>query len=124
GMVYKEEGNKESALLNFNEALVISKEIGARLGEANALQGLGDVQMRRNAYDEAEQAYADALKIYKDVGDRLGEANACLGLGNLCEAKGDRSAALESFQKALQIGEEIGYNFACKAAKEGIERLG
>ena len=106
------------------EALKIYKDIGDRLGEANALRGLGDVRMMRAAYDEAEQAYAGSLKIYKDVGDRLGEANVWIGLGNVCEAKGDRSAALESFQKALQIGEEIGYNFACEAAKEGIERLG
>jgi len=70
-----------------NRALAIYRQIGDRLGEANALAGLGDAALAQARYGEAEGFYQQALPMYRQIGGRLGEANALAHLGDAALAR-------------------------------------
>jgi CHAT domain len=55
--------------------LLAARRLGAKLGEANVLRALGDVQQFRADWDAALESYAAALTLYRAVGAKLGEAN-------------------------------------------------
>ena len=63
------------------QALGIYRDLGDRLGQANALRDLGVVRRLTGDYPAAAQALEQALDIYRDLGDRLGQANALSYLG-------------------------------------------
>ena len=75
------------------EALDIYRDIGDRLGQANALTDLGSVRRVTGDYRGAAEALEKALDIYRDIGDRLGQANALSALGNVRQLTGDYRGA-------------------------------
>jgi Tetratricopeptide repeat len=54
----------------YQRALSTYREIGARLGEANALRSLGDVARMQDRYEEARELYQRALSTYREISDR------------------------------------------------------
>jgi len=84
----------------YAEALPIYREIGARVGEANCIQSLGDVHLRLAEYGPARERYAEALPIYREIGARLGEANCIQALGDVLMGEEQYEAAMASYQEA------------------------
>jgi transcriptional regulator with XRE-family HTH domain len=62
-------------------AIQAARDLGDRLGQANALTGLGVMRRLTDDYPAAAQDLEQALGLYRDLGDRLGQANACNELG-------------------------------------------
>ncbi|MGH8933828.1 MAG: tetratricopeptide repeat protein, partial [Egibacteraceae bacterium] len=83
-----------------SQALPIYRQIGARLGEANAIQALGDVALQQDRYDEASERYEQALPIYRQIGARLGEANAIQALGDVARMQDRYDEASERYEQA------------------------
>ena len=50
------------------QALALHRQLGDRLGEANVLQAIGDVQNFRKDMDTTLASYAEALTLYRAVG--------------------------------------------------------
>ncbi|MDQ3151707.1 MAG: tetratricopeptide repeat protein, partial [Actinomycetota bacterium] len=90
------------------QALPIHRQIGDRLGEANAIQALGDVARMQARYDEAAQRYEQALPIYRQIGARLGEANAIKALGDVALAQDRYQDAAQRYEQALPVYRQIG----------------
>jgi tetratricopeptide (TPR) repeat protein len=63
------------------QALDIYRDLGDRLGRANALLFLGAVRRVTGEYPAAAHILEQALGIYRDLGSRLGQANALRELG-------------------------------------------
>ncbi|MBW8487234.1 tetratricopeptide repeat protein, partial [Actinomadura parmotrematis] len=59
----------------YAQATDLYQQIGDRLGQANTLDGRGDIALMRNDYDRAEDLYAQATHLYQQIGNRLGQAN-------------------------------------------------
>ncbi|MGI8814730.1 MAG: tetratricopeptide repeat protein, partial [Pseudonocardia sp.] len=89
-------------------ALPIYRQIGARLGEANAIQALGDVALAQDRYVDAAERYEQALPIYRQIGARLGEANAIQALGEVARMQDRYVDAAERYEQALPIYRQIG----------------
>ncbi|HOV49104.1 MAG TPA: tetratricopeptide repeat protein, partial [Anaerolineae bacterium] len=83
-----------------NEALGLYRAVGDRLGEANTLLALGDVQAFQDGRDAALASYAQALTLFREIGDRLGEANTLEALGEVQAFRKDLDAALASYAQA------------------------
>ncbi|NWG21091.1 MAG: tetratricopeptide repeat protein, partial [Chloroflexi bacterium] len=92
----------------YQQALALFREIGAKLGEANVLQAIGDVQQFRKETDAALASYQQALALFREIGDRLGEANVRQAIGDVQQFRDERDAALASYQQALALFREIG----------------
>ena len=90
------------------EALGIYRDIGYRLGQANALNYLGNVRQVTGDYRGAAQALEQALGISRDIGYRRGEANVLTYLGNVRRMTGDYLGAAQALEQALGIYRDIG----------------
>jgi tetratricopeptide (TPR) repeat protein len=88
-------------------ALNAARQNEDRLGEANTLQAIGDVQQFLDQRTAALENYQQAIEIYRQVGARLGEANVLKELGALCAAENDYEQALIYYQQRAEINQQI-----------------
>nr|QNO47084.1 photosystem I assembly protein Ycf3 [Methanosarcinales archaeon ANME-2c ERB4] len=108
GNVYSALGQVEKAIKYYEDALVISREIGDRRGEGADLGNLGRAYSDLGQVEKAIKYYEDALVISREVGDRRGEGNHLGNLGNAYYALGQVEKAIEYHEDALVISREIG----------------
>jgi uncharacterized protein HemY len=66
---------------SFSAALELHRKLQDVLSEANDLQKLGNVQMRREDLEKAEQPFSAALDLHRNAQDVLSEANNLASLG-------------------------------------------
>jgi tetratricopeptide (TPR) repeat protein len=101
-------GYQSEMLLLLEIGLKTSRQNNDRLGEANTLKALGDVQHFLKKSTEALENYAQAMVIYREVGARLGEANTLKAIGDVQQFLDQRTEALENYAKAMVIYREVG----------------
>ena len=90
------------------KALVITKEIGDKKGEAACYGNLGTVYESLGKYEKSEEYQRKALAITKEIGDKRDEA-ACYGnLGIMYHSLAEYAIASEFLNNALVINREIG----------------
>ncbi len=89
-------GDRREAADTYTQALEIYRQIGDRLGEAIALNNLGQVRYATGDYPGAAQATAQALEIYRQIGERRGEANTLNNLGRIRYITGDYPEAADT----------------------------
>jgi tetratricopeptide (TPR) repeat protein/transcriptional regulator with XRE-family HTH domain len=97
------DGPWAEAITRHEAAIQAARYLDDRVGQANALSDLGNVQRRTGDYPAAAQAHEEALNIYRDLGDRLGQANALLYLGDLLIMTSDYPAAARANEQALEL---------------------
>jgi tetratricopeptide (TPR) repeat protein len=85
------------------QALGIYRDLGSRLGKANALNNLGMVRRLTGDYPAAAQAQEQAQGIYRDIGYRNGEAVVLNDRGALHRVSGDLAQAEGWHQQALDV---------------------
>ena len=102
------DGPWAEAITRHATAVQAARSLGDRLGEANALDDLGDVRGLAGEFPAAAQALEQALAIYRDLGDRLGQADALTWLGVLRAVTGDFRAAARAEEQALGIYRDLG----------------
>ena len=71
------------------QALALFREIGDRTGEAEALNGVGEILLSAGRPDEARVEHAAALTLASQIGDAYEQARAHAGLGAALSACGD-----------------------------------
>ncbi|NJL47434.1 MAG: hypothetical protein HC929_07995 [Leptolyngbyaceae cyanobacterium SM2_5_2] len=100
----------------------IYREVGARLGEANTLLGLGSLQ------DEPQEAMAyflEAQEIFRTIGNRYSQGRSLLVFIVQAQAQlGDIEGVQRSLQEATTIGEEIGLELLGQVAQQIRDQLG
>jgi tetratricopeptide (TPR) repeat protein/transcriptional regulator with XRE-family HTH domain len=104
----RRDGPWTEAITRHTAAISAARHLGDRLGQANALNDLGDVRRLTGDYPAAAQALEQALSIYRDLGDRLGQANALSNLGYLRRMTDDLPGATEALEQALGIYRDLG----------------
>jgi tetratricopeptide (TPR) repeat protein len=92
----------QSAALH-QTALAAARQAGDRLGEADTLGTLGELQQQTGDYPAAAASLGQALALYRDAGDRRGQAYTLGQLGLLRILTGDYPAAAASHQQALAL---------------------
>ncbi|WP_437766778.1 tetratricopeptide repeat protein [Sorangium sp. So ce281] len=107
GNVAMYRGDLERSRKAYEHGLEISRAAQDRLGEANCLKSLGDLDMRVDDLDAARTSYTLALAIFREIRGRLGEANCLKSLGDLDMRVADLDAARASYTLALAIFREI-----------------
>jgi tetratricopeptide (TPR) repeat protein len=102
-------GNRfAEARVHAQAQLDLSRELGDRRREAEALYRKGEIERLQNEYDAALASYAQALQLFRAVGDKLGEAYVLQAIGAVQQFRDDRDAALASYAQALQLFRAVG----------------
>ncbi|MDY6804272.1 MAG: tetratricopeptide repeat protein [Cyanobacteriota bacterium] len=100
-------GRVREALENFQQALVIVREIGDLQGEGVILNNIGLAYDNLSNYDRALEFYEEALPILREVEDRLEEGNTLSNIGLVYRHLSEYDKALDYYQQALEIRREV-----------------
>ena len=115
GGVYNALGEKQKALVFYNQALPILRAVGDRGGEATTLNNIGAVYYDLGEKQKALVFYNQALPILRAVGDsealrrnRRVEATTLNNIGAVYDALGEKQKALDYYNQALPIRRAVG----------------
>jgi len=97
----------QSAALH-QAALAAARQASDRLGEADTLGTLGELQRHTGDHPAAAASLAQALALYHEAGDQPGQAYALNQLGFMHALTGDYPAAAASLQQALALFGDLG----------------
>src|SRR5690606_23827079 len=93
----------------YERALALFDQIGARLGQPNTLQALGDLLAGEGEVQEAFERWVKAGELFDAIGDRLGQANVMLSIGRvLIQAEQAREQGRAMLEGALELYRAIG----------------
>jgi hypothetical protein len=91
----------DAALASYGEALKLFRQVGDRLGEANVLQAIGQMEIQTAAnqdqFSKGMSTLQSAFSLFEQVGDRVGQVNILMFLSRL-------AANQEQFGQAVEIG--------------------
>lgn len=106
-----------AAIDSSQRALILARQAGDRLGEANALANLGysevfqaqqQNQLDAEEYDRVLESLQRGLQVAERVGDRPSQALCANSLGVAQVILGNYAAAIEVLEKGLQVAGAIG----------------
>lgn len=106
--ILRQDGPFADAVTRHITAAQAARHVGDRLGEANALNDLGDVRRLAGDYPGAAEARLAALAIFRELANPLGEANALTGLGTVRYFTDDYTGAAHVLTTALKIYDDLG----------------
>jgi len=103
-------GRYQQAADHLKQALALLRETGDRAGEgeAEALNGLGEIQLAVGQPGKARAQHAAALELAGQVGDPYQQARAHAGLASACHANGDLDQARRHWEQAHTRYAELG----------------
>jgi tetratricopeptide (TPR) repeat protein len=96
-------GQNDQARAAYSDALAFFNQVDDRLGEANALAGLGHLESKLGRRDQARAAYGEALALFKLEHNRLGQANVLGGVGELDRTLSRNDQARAAYGEALAL---------------------
>lgn len=91
----------QSAMRNYEQALVIERDIGHLSGEASAISRLATQYANRGDHTAAKNSYERALAIFRQLDDRGNASGGMVNLGLELAALGKTAQALQMYQDAL-----------------------
>jgi tetratricopeptide (TPR) repeat protein len=100
-------GDCISALASYQQALALFCDFGHQLGQAVALNSLGELSLRTSD-PRARDYHSRALAIARDIGAPLEEARALEGIGHSRLRDHDHPEAAGYLQQAHEIYRRIG----------------
>jgi tetratricopeptide (TPR) repeat protein len=101
-------GDYRGAAASHQRALDVFRDLGNQLGQAEALNRLGELATRTSATGEARQRHTQALAIARDIGLAPEEARALEGLGQAHLRDASPGQAITHLRQALAIYQRIG----------------
>jgi tetratricopeptide (TPR) repeat protein len=107
----------------YEQALLISKEVGDRAQEGRTFSNLAGVYRGIGQLQRARELYEQALPISREVGNRAGEAITLSNLATVYQGIGQLQRARELYEQALPIRREVGDRAGEAATLNGLAVL-
>lgn len=109
GLIFAKLGDPEQAVVRYQEALGIVKEVGNVQGEAAMLNNLGNVAADLGDYTEALEYYNLALPVAQKLSEnRRREAATLNNIGFTYAQQQNDAQALENYERSLPLWRELG----------------
>ena len=103
-----EHNKPDSALIYYNKALDLSKEIKSQSLIAKCSRYIGIIYYYQGFYTKAIDYHIKSLNAYKIIGDKKGISGSYNNIGLVYEYQGAYTKAISYYLKSLKISEEIG----------------
>jgi tetratricopeptide (TPR) repeat protein len=102
------QGPLNEALVNYHEAMDLSKQSGNQEGLAGVLNNIGQIYIYKKDFKKAQKNLQKAYEIYKDIAPSSQRiASQGMAIGSAYLAQGNLIKALEYLQKSLDLNEDI-----------------
>ena len=97
----------DGARERYEAALPLYRRVGDVLGEANCIQGLGDIALARSDHDGARELFNEALGLYARIPEPYSIGWAHKRLADVARDEDERARHLAAAREAwLSIGRE------------------
>jgi predicted ATPase/DNA-binding SARP family transcriptional activator/Tfp pilus assembly protein PilF len=106
-ILYFGKNNYPEAVQRFKEGLALYQILNDAYGEAQCLDGLGDVAARQGDHELAQSHYERALALRRQIGDLWGISISLGSLGGLAGRLGRYPEALARFEESLAICQRL-----------------
>jgi len=106
-----------------NQALKEAKKINNKSYEADALNQLGTIFYRNNAYDAATDYYEKELKLRKELNDRFDLAVVSYNLASAYEYTGRERKAIGAFEQSLNYAHKVNHQNLILMNNEALFQL-
>ncbi len=83
--MYSNQGLYDQALENYQQALIIARDVGDRAGEGTTLNNIGGVYHNQGLYDQALENYQQAMVIARALGLRTLEEAVLSNIADLSD---------------------------------------
>ena len=104
GLVYECLGDTRRAVELLERSLELwRRELVDPGGEADALNGLGEIYQRREDWPRGRRCFEARLRRLEEIGDRVGQARTLNSLGYIARREGRWPEAEEKFRLAVAI---------------------
>jgi tetratricopeptide (TPR) repeat protein len=105
GIVQKQVGNMQEAIVQYNHALNTAKSSGLKKEEAACWNNLGNVYRRQGDFTKAMESYQMAITVLQELKDDDAVSDCLNNIGNLYLDNGDPFRALDYYKQALITAE-------------------
>lgn len=120
GIVYDITGKYDSALINYNNSLVLSKKLNNKRQMANTLNNIGLVYWNKGELDLGLNHYLQSLKLFEQIEHKKGQANTLSNIGLIYYDLQKFKEALDYHFRALKIREELNDNYGIGVSQTNI----
>ncbi|MFC5940627.1 tetratricopeptide repeat protein [Micromonospora harpali] len=117
--MYDRLGDWQQALEFSSQALLITRQIGDRAGEAAIINNIGSVCAGLGNRQQALEFFTQALLITREIGDQAGEATALNNIGGMHRGRW----ALDYYHLALTIVREVADHAGEATTRHNIARI-
>ncbi|MBO0719756.1 MAG: tetratricopeptide repeat protein, partial [Blastocatellia bacterium] len=100
--------DRRKSIVKFEEARDLFRRAGDRLGEAQALNDIGEICYSLGERQKALEKFNEALPLRRSMGYRKGEAESLNDMGVVYWSMGEMKKALEMYDAALPIRRSVG----------------
>jgi tetratricopeptide (TPR) repeat protein len=111
GSAYRSIGQVLKAIVSYEQALAIEREVGDKSREGPWLSNLGTCYTELGQTRRAIKVVEQALAIEREVGDKLREGAWLGNLGTCYAHLGQTRRAIELYEQALVIDREVGNKY-------------
>jgi non-specific serine/threonine protein kinase len=123
GEIYMQMGDREQARKLHEEALVLRRQDGGRVGIAHALSGLGDLALVEGDLERARSIYEEILETGRESRETDFEAGGLLSLAEVARRENDYVRANKLLQEGLATAVELGSVLRIVQALETLAAL-
>lgn len=120
GIVCDITGKYDSALINYNNSLVLSKKINNKRHMANTLNNIGLVYWNTGELDLALNHYLQSLQLFEEIEHKKGQANTLSNIGLIYSDLKKFKDALDYHFRALKIREQIADAYGIGVSQSNI----
>jgi tetratricopeptide (TPR) repeat protein len=124
GMVATGRGDYALAIANYQEALIIQRELEKRPDVARTLSQLGAIAYVQGNYPVVENYLKESLEISREIGDRRSTAATLTTLGMVGLRTAQLPQAHRSFDESLSIYSTIGDRQGMASCLNGLGEVG
>lgn len=101
-------GNQETAILFYEQALALRRQIQDKRGITGSLNNLAMVYLYQGLHDQAEPLYQEALHLSQELQDPWAEAMVLNNLGKLALDRGQHLYAQQLYQQGYKLYRQTG----------------
>lgn len=123
GALFYVQGEYDTALRHYQQALTLAKRLGDQASEIDPLYNIARIYEERGEYEAALSLYEQMHRIAQEIADPDGIASALQSIGTIFHARREYDAALVQYTQALQIREQLGDRKGVASLLHGLGNL-